>query len=83
MSGLGGGIYKGGIKGGATWNNTIIFDKPFKKPPLMWCESGDVTFNAAITDITTTGFVYWIVNVMDQPNSRDVYPRWYAYGELA
>jgi hypothetical protein len=50
---------------------------------MVWCDSGDVIFNAAAVNITTTGFLYWIVNVTSAGNSSDVYPKWFAYGDLA
>ena len=83
VSGVGAAIVANGMGANAVLSRDVTFPHPFKTPPLVWADSREVKFNVAIKNVTTTGCKYWILNCGTSPNTADVYPLWFAYGELA
>lgn len=83
VSGVAAAIIANAMGADAVLGRDVTFPNPFKTPPLVWADSKEVKFNAAIQNVTTTGCKYWVLNCGTSPNTSDVYPVWFAYGELA
>lgn len=76
-------IIKNAIAGNSTHFQQIKFSKPFAASPQVWVNGGDVIFNAISQGVTNTGFELGLRNVDPNPNIKDVFPQWFAYGKLA
>ncbi|QTB91106.1 hypothetical protein BSD967_01270 [Bifidobacterium saguini] len=75
-------LVKGGVGGGKTWWTNITFPKPYKMAPMVWTNSTDVALLSEAQDITAIGFRFGVRNVDSNATQKDMFPRWFAYGEL-